>query len=247
MHEFAELMSEKCGHAVCDVSHGRYKSFKVGPVFIVNHGMGAPSISILLNELVLALTLAKRDPKDITMFRMGTCGGLGVPPGTVVVTSEALNEHLEPYHEVVVMGETVRYPTHGSHSLVDELKLYKDVVVGKTMSANCFYENQGRIESAYSDNISEDEKMAFLNKLYDKGVRNIEMEGVAFSALARRAHIRAAVVCVVLVDRLHMDAVGKVKLDDRPLEVVSDYIRKQMILHGSIIHRPESNKTIAKL
>ena len=40
--------------------HGfRYSAFKVGPVLTVNHGMGAPSTSILMHELFKLLHYAK--------------------------------------------------------------------------------------------------------------------------------------------------------------------------------------------
>ena len=33
--------------------------------------------------------------------RIGTCGGIGLPPGTVVVTEEALDGQLRPYLDTV--------------------------------------------------------------------------------------------------------------------------------------------------
>ena len=53
----------------------RYAMYKIGPVLSVNHGMGCPSLSILLNELIKLVEYA--GCKDVTFFRMGTSGGLG--------------------------------------------------------------------------------------------------------------------------------------------------------------------------
>lgn len=58
--------------------------------------MGQPSISILLHELIKLMFHA--GVKDPIFFRLGTCGGLGVEPGTVVITTEPLNGMLEPVH-----------------------------------------------------------------------------------------------------------------------------------------------------
>ena len=53
----------------------RYSMFKIGPVLCVNHGIGCPSLSILLNEVLKLLVYA--ECKDLTFFRIGTCGGIG--------------------------------------------------------------------------------------------------------------------------------------------------------------------------
>lgn len=58
--------------------------------------MGQPSISILLHELIKLMYHAA--VKDPIFFRLGTCGGLGLEPGTVVITTEPLNGMLEPIH-----------------------------------------------------------------------------------------------------------------------------------------------------
>ena len=82
--------------------------FKVGPVLSVSHGMGVPSLSILLHEIFKMLWHA--GVEDATFFRIGTCGGINLPPGTVVVSEGALDGKLQPVHEIPdqfrsVMGE----------------------------------------------------------------------------------------------------------------------------------------------
>ena len=71
--------------------------FKVGPVLSVSHGMGIPSLSILLHEVFKMLWHA--GVEDATFFRIGTCGGINLPPGTVVVSEGALDGKLQPVHE----------------------------------------------------------------------------------------------------------------------------------------------------
>lgn len=65
---------------------------------------------------------------------------------------------------------------------------------------------QGRLDGAFCD-FTEADKMNYLNKLHDFGVVNIEMESTIFAALTHHAGIRAAVVCVTLLDRLKGDQV----------------------------------------
>lgn len=65
---------------------------------------------------------------------------------------------------------------------------------------------QGRLDGAFCD-FTEGDKMNYLTKLHDFGVVNIEMESTIFAALTHHAGIRAAVVCVTLLDRLKGDQV----------------------------------------
>lgn len=65
---------------------------------------------------------------------------------------------------------------------------------------------QGRLDGAFCE-FTENDKMEYLNKLHDFGVVNIEMESTIFAALTYHAGIRAAIVCVTLLDRLKGDQV----------------------------------------
>lgn len=70
---------------------------------------------------------------------------------------------------------------------------------------------QGRLDGAFCE-FSENDKMAYLEKLRENGVVNIEMESTIFAALTYHAGIKAAVVCVALLNRLNGDQVRKQKL-----------------------------------
>ena len=63
---------------------------------VCSHGMGGPSISILLNEIAKLLIYAKA---DAIWIRVGTSGGVGLEAGSIAITLESLNPTLEPYHE----------------------------------------------------------------------------------------------------------------------------------------------------
>lgn len=89
-----------CGEPV-DLSAGghRYALFKEGPVLCVSHGVGSSTFSVVLHELLKLVKYAKcHDP---IFIRIGTCGGVGVQPGTVVVTKDAFNGYLKNEHEIV--------------------------------------------------------------------------------------------------------------------------------------------------
>lgn len=50
--------------------------------------------------------------------------------------------------------------------------------------------------------------MEFLERCREIGVVNIEMEATIFSALTHHAGIKAGIVCVALLNRLHGDQVN---------------------------------------
>ena len=83
-----------------------------------------------------------------------------------------------------------------------------DTVSGKTMCTSDFYEGQGRLDGAFCE-FDENEKKEYMQKLLDAGVINIEMESTAFAALTHHAGIKAAIVCVALLDRFKGDQVSE--------------------------------------
>jgi uridine phosphorylase len=73
--------------------------------------MGIPSVSILLHEIIKLMYHAKA--KEPIFFRIGTCGGIGIDGGNVIITEEALNADLKPYHELVsLINDTINQKTH---------------------------------------------------------------------------------------------------------------------------------------
>lgn len=86
---------------------------------------------------------------------------------------------------------------------------------------------------------TENEKIEYLNKLHKAGVINIEMESLAFAALTHHAGIKAAVVCVTLIDRFKGDQVlaPKEVLDEwqiRPQELIARYITRYLQRKGRL-------------
>ena len=61
--------------------------------------MGCASISILLNEVLKLIHYSSC--KNVTLFRLGTCGGINLTPGTVVITEEAVDGLFRPEYRQV--------------------------------------------------------------------------------------------------------------------------------------------------
>nr|XP_040021331.1 uridine phosphorylase 1 isoform X1 [Gasterosteus aculeatus aculeatus] len=214
----------------------RYAMYKVGPVLSVSHGMGIPSIAIMLHELIKLLHHACCT--DVTIFRIGTSGGIGLEPGTVVVTKQSLDATFLPKFEQVILGKTVVRNTDLDPSLAEELlRCSKELdqfetVAGNTMCTLDFYEGQARLDGAFCSYSLKD-KQDYLNKASEAGVCNIEMESSVFAAMCKLSGLRAAVVCVTLLDRLNGDQLNVAPeilhgYQQRPQILVGHYIQKQL-------------------
>ncbi|XP_033497169.1 uridine phosphorylase 1-like [Epinephelus lanceolatus] len=214
----------------------RYAMYKVGPVLSVSHGMGIPSIAIMLHELIKLLHHAHCT--DVTVIRIGTSGGIGLEPGTVVVTKQSMDATFQPKFEQVILGKTVVHDTDLDQCLAEELlqcgkELNQfETVIGNTMCTLDFYEGQARLDGAFCFYTKEDKK-DYLKKASEAGICNIEMESSVFAAMCKLSDLRAAVVCVALLDRLKGDQLSSSHevlrgYQKHPQILVAHYIKKQL-------------------
>jgi len=235
----AEKLTMTFGWAAEHVgSQERYTLIKVGPILAAAHGIGMPSMSILLHELTKVLHYA--GCHDVIYVRIGTSGGIGVQPGTVVVASEAVDSELDKKYVTTVLGKRRVYDTSFDAQTTSELAAAMKrpncpVVIGKTMATNDYYEEQGRLDGALEPGYEEADKMAWLQQLHRSGVRNMEMEATCLAAFCNRTGIRGALVCSALIDRLKGDqtldqATGKqiAEWNSNAQELVIEWLRGKL-------------------
>ncbi|KAJ0066095.1 hypothetical protein NL108_001348, partial [Boleophthalmus pectinirostris] len=171
----------------------RYAMYKIGPVLSVSHGMGIPSISIMLHELIKLLHHAHCT--DVTIFRIGTSGGIGLEPGSVVVTKQSVDANFLPKFEQVILGKTVMRNTDLDSELAQELlECSKEInqfntQMGNTMCTMDFYEGQARLDGAFCS-YTEEDKQEYLRNAQEAGVCNIEMESSVFAAMCKMSGLR---------------------------------------------------------
>ena len=123
---------------------------------------------------------------------------------------------MEPVFKQTVLGKVIKRPTYVDPSLpalAHKLAQGNDntpsipCVLGKTYGTDDFYEGQARLDGALCEYTLEDQK-AFLNELYTRGVRNIEMESPCMASFCSRLNIPCLIVCCALLNRLNGDQVN---------------------------------------
>ena len=216
--EFAQRWSELNGGAeiVAFPKEDRFVTRYTAGVLFASHGMGMPSASIAIQELMRMVyflkggDLAQMD--RVFWARVGTSGGVGLPGGTVVVSSEGLMSDLRPYR--LLQGSQGTYWFDGQFPQATRDAILKanessgiSVVSGKTIATNEFFIEQFRLDGAICLETMET-KREFLEWLHANDVANIEMEGAMLAAYLNYWGFSSfAMICAVLLNRLEGDQV----------------------------------------
>ncbi|XP_017474028.1 PREDICTED: uridine phosphorylase 1-like [Rhagoletis zephyria] len=257
MLELAKYLNEKVydGNSGSDYQKNlfeaghRYAGFMVGCVLCVSHGVGSSTMSVVLHELIKLVRYA--ECVDPVFIRIGTSGGLGVKPGTVVVSNRGYNGLLRSEYEIAILGERVARPAYFDERLRNDLLTCAEaadataesswnIIEGNTMGTDCFYEGQGRLDGASCTNANNEpytvaDKLNFLRRCHDEcGIKNIEMEAPLFASLTLHCGIRAADVCVTLLNRLEGDQIRATKAqlkgyEERPFILLSHFLKRCIV------------------
>ncbi len=216
--EFADHWSSLNGGSeiVAFPKEDRFVTRYTAGVLFASHGMGMPSASIALQELMRMVFFLKRGDlaamDEVFWARVGTSGGVGLPGGTVVVTSEGVMADLKPYRLLQGGSGTYWFDSTFPAAVYDAIIAANshtdfEVVSGKTVAGNEFFLEQFRLDGALRLE-TEDSKMEWLQWLHDNGVRNIEMEGAMMAGyLNHWGFPKFAMICCTLLNRLEGDQV----------------------------------------
>ena len=216
--EFAQRWSElnAGSEIVAFPTEDRFVTRYTAGVLFASHGMGMPSASIALQELMRMVFFLKAGDLDamdeVFWCRVGTSGGVGLPGGTVIVSSEGLMADLKPYR--LLNGGTGeywfdgRFPTATSQAIIAANEHTDfEIVAAKTVAGNEFFLEQFRLDGAICLETPET-KMGWLRWLHDNGVANIEMEGAMLAGyLNWWGFSQFAMICCTLLNRLEGDQV----------------------------------------
>ena len=149
---------------------------------------------------------------EVFWCRVGTSGGVGLPGGTVVVSSEGLMADLKPYR--LLNGGTGEYwfdghfPAESCNAIIAANEHTDfEIISGKTVAGNEFFLEQFRLDGAICLETPES-KMGWLRWLQENGVVNIEMEGAMIAGyLNHWGFSKFAMICCTLLNRLEGDQV----------------------------------------
>lgn len=216
--EFADRWSHLNGGSptVAFPKEDRFVTRYCAGVLFASHGMGMPSASIALQELMRLVFFLKRGDlaamDDVFWCRVGTSGGVGLPGGTVVVSSEGLLADLKPYR--LLRGGDGEYWFDGRFPAATGAAIIAanddtdfGIVSGKTVAGNEFFLEQFRLDGAICFETPES-KMSWLRWLDANGVRNIEMEGAMLAGyLNHWGFPKFGMICCTLLNRLDGDQV----------------------------------------
>lgn len=163
-------------------------------------GMGAPSLSIVVNELF--------DLGIRTFIRVGTCGSLqpNVRVGSVVISRAALCRQ-----GAASDIAPVEYPAAANPFLTVALveaakKLKADWHIGITASVDTFYEGQERTESSANKHLLR--RLVGINEEYRHlNILNYEMEAGTLFKMAGVYGFAAGCVCAVIAGRTSSEEV----------------------------------------
>ncbi len=164
---------------------------------------------------------------------------MGLPGGTVVVTTEGLMADLKPYRLLNAHGDYTwfdgHYPADIATGIIQASQSYGiPITAGATVATNEFFIEQFRLDGAIALTTPE-EKMEWLRRLDGAGVRNIEMEGAMLAAyLNHWGFTRFAMICATVVNRLEGDQVTSTpqelhEYNERAGTVLFDYLRRTLV------------------
>lgn len=186
---FEKTLSENRGLAsyIASLPDGRR-------ILAATSGMGAPSLSIVVNELY---QVGIRQ-----IIRVGTCGSIqdDVKAGSVVITRAALCRQ-GAANDIA----PVEYPAAANPFLTTALveaakKLKVDWHIGITASVDTFYEGQERVDSSANKHLLRSLK-GVTEEYRRLNVLNFEMEAGTLFKMASVYGFAAACVCAVIANR----------------------------------------------
>jgi uridine phosphorylase len=185
-----------------------------GNVLFCSHGMGMPSASIAIQELMKLVYFVKKgntaEMDRVFWCRVGTSGGL-TEPGNVIISTHGIQSDFGPYR-LFSLGKEVAFESEFPENIIDDIINANkgsqiNFIKGKTIGCNSFYIEQNRIDGGISL-CSEKQKLEWLEKAYEINVRNIEMEAPMIAGFLNYwGFSRFAVICCALVNRMKGDQV----------------------------------------
>lgn len=171
------------------------------PILSCTSGMGAPSLSIVVNELV--------QTGVTTIVRIGTSGSIqdGIRAGSVVISSAALCRQ-GAARDIAPDGYPSAADPFVTVALADAAEeLAVDHHVGITASVDTFFEGQERSASSANPHLIRRQR-GMTEEYRHLGVLNFEMEAGTLFVMGLAYRFRAGCICGVIAERTEGESVS---------------------------------------
>ena len=208
-------------HSITGTYHGKRLT-------VVSHGIGTDNIDIVLNELDALANIdfttrsVKPTPKQLTLVRIGTSGGLQpfVPVGSYVVAEKSIgfdgviyfyadSEKVRDLEFEAALRKQLDwklpnllpYVVSADAGLVEQITRDSNIVRGVTIAANGFYGPQGRELRLPLADPELNKKIEAFN-YQGRQITNFEMESSSLAGLAAMMGHKAMTVCCIIAGRV---------------------------------------------
>ncbi|MEY8841340.1 purine-nucleoside phosphorylase [Cribrihabitans sp. XS_ASV171] len=152
-------------------------TWKGNPVTIQGSGMGMPSLSIYVNELI-------RDFGAKTLIRIGSCGGM--------------QDNVEIRDIILAMtSTTLGNPSRGIFRELNFAPCADWTLLRAAANASERYETRVHVGGIYSSDVFYDERPDLNEQMVRHGILGVEMEAAELYTLAARHRCRALAVLTV--------------------------------------------------
>lgn len=251
-----ELVASHFETRECDIESREFHTitgtYKGKRITVVSTGIGCDNVDIVVNELdaMANIDFNTREEKEtfrqLTMVRIGTCGGLQdyVPTGTFICSQKSIGfDGLLNFYDgrnavcnlpmerafLNHMGWSgnmcapAPYVISADEELVDQIA-GNDMVRGVTIACGGFFGPQGRRLRVPLADPNQNEKIESFEYEGQK-ITNFEMESSALAGLAKLMGHKATTCCMVIANRVikKADTGYKSHIDDL-IKVVLDRI-----------------------
>lgn len=251
-----ELVASHFETRECDIESREFHTitgtYKGKRITVVSTGIGCDNVDIVVNELdaMANIDFNTREEKEtfrqLTMVRIGTCGGLQdyVPTGTFICSQKSIGfDGLLNFYDgrnavcnlpmerafLNHMGWSgnmcapAPYVISADEKLVDQIA-GNDMVRGVTIACGGFFGPQGRRLRVPLADPNQNEKIESFEYEGQK-ITNFEMESSALAGLAKLMEHKATTCCMVIANRVvkKADTGYKSHIDDL-IKVVLDRI-----------------------
>ena len=164
------------------------------PLLVATSGMGAPSVSIVVNELVQVGIK--------TIIRIGTCGSIQpyIKVGSVVISQAALCRQGAANDIAPLEYPAVADPFLTVALVKEAKKLKYSYHLGITASVDTFYEGQERSQSSANPHL-QSWLLGITQQYRNLNILNYEMEAGTLFKMASVYGFAAACICAVVAQR----------------------------------------------